>query len=152
MSVLDPWGALWADAVPFKGPRLASCAAYVTTEIQGHHQVCRGGPRTLSVTDANLVFAFVKKHTFFTPILDFWKVNRIELSWWPDFLRFTVYDFQNGEAGEESAVTNGTTNGETTNGEGGGGGGGTLERTEEGKHWSQLLKWAIFIQLQSIYL
>jgi len=40
-------------------------------------------------------------------------------------------EIQNGEAGEEGAVTNGTTNGETTNGEGGGGGGGTLERTEE---------------------
>ena len=29
----------------FKGPRLASCFASGTTEIQGHHQVCRAGRR-----------------------------------------------------------------------------------------------------------
>ena len=47
-----------ADQTPFKGPRLASCVASGTSEIQGHRQVCRprcGGPRTPSTTtDANL--------------------------------------------------------------------------------------------------
>ena len=44
--------------MPFKGPRLASCVASETTEIQGPCQVCRatcGGPKTPSRTsDTNL--------------------------------------------------------------------------------------------------
>ena len=57
-----------ADRVPFKGPRLASCVASASTEIQGHRQVCRarcGGPRTPSpTTDANLDCAFVENALF----------------------------------------------------------------------------------------
>ena len=55
--------------MPFKGPRLASCVASGTTEIQGHRQVCRarrGGPRTPSrTTDANLDCAFVENALLF---------------------------------------------------------------------------------------
>ena len=83
VSVSDPRRAFWADTAPFSGPRLASCVASGTTEIQGHRQVCRarrGGPRTPSTTtDANLDCAFVENALFYTdPWL--WKVNRIELS------------------------------------------------------------------------
>ena len=38
VSVSDPWRAFWVDTTPFKGPRLASCVAFGTTEIQGHLQ------------------------------------------------------------------------------------------------------------------
>ena len=81
-----PRRAFWADTAPFKGPRLASCVASGTTEIQGHRHVCcarRGGPRTPSTTiDANLDCAFVENALFNTdPWL--WKANRIELSLWP---------------------------------------------------------------------
>ena len=52
------------------GPRLASCIASGTTEIQGHCQVCRarrGGPRTPSTTtDTNLDCAFVENALFYT--------------------------------------------------------------------------------------
>jgi len=41
VSVSDHWRAFWADAAPFNGPRLASCVASGTTEIQGHRQVSR---------------------------------------------------------------------------------------------------------------
>ena len=80
VSVLDPWRAFWADTPPFKGPRLASCVASGTTEMQGHCQVCcarRGGPRTPSKTaDANLDSDFVENALFYTnPWL--WKVNII---------------------------------------------------------------------------
>ena len=83
VSVSDPRRAFWADTAPFSGPRLASCVASGTTEIQGHRQVCRarrGGPRTPSTTtDANLDCAFVENALIYTdPRL--WKVNRIELS------------------------------------------------------------------------
>ena len=51
-------------------PLLASCVASGTTEILGHHQVCRarrGGPRTPSTTtDANLDCAFVENALFDT--------------------------------------------------------------------------------------
>ena len=54
---------------PFLGPRLASCVASGTTEIQGHRQVCRarpGGPRTPSTTtDANLDCVFVENAVVF---------------------------------------------------------------------------------------
>ena len=75
VSVSDPWRAFWADTAPFKG--LALCIASGTTEIQGHHQVCRARRRT---TDKNLDWcAFVANALFYTnPWL--WKVNRIELS------------------------------------------------------------------------
>ena len=57
------WQAFWADRAPFKGPRLASCIASGTRDIEGHSQVCRArrrGPRTPSRTrDANLDCAFV---------------------------------------------------------------------------------------------
>ena len=49
---LGPLKGFSADMVLFKGPRLASCIASGTTEIQGHRQVWRarrarrGGPRT----------------------------------------------------------------------------------------------------------
>ena len=70
ISVSDPRRAFWADTAPFSGPRLASCVASGTTEIQGHRQVCRarrGGPRTLSLTtDANLDCAFVENALFDT--------------------------------------------------------------------------------------
>ena len=50
------------------GPRLASCVASRTTEIQGHRQGCRarrGGPRTPSTTtEANLDCAFVENALF----------------------------------------------------------------------------------------
>ena len=66
-------GLFRAEAGPFKGPRLASCVASGTTDIQGHPQVCRtrrGGPRTPSTTtDGNLDCALVETH-FFTSILD----------------------------------------------------------------------------------
>ena len=80
---LRPLRAFWADTTPFKGPWLALCVAFRTTEIQGHHQVCRArsrGPRTpSSTTDANLDCAFVEDALIYTdPQL--WKVNRIELS------------------------------------------------------------------------
>ena len=56
--------------VSVSDPRLASCVASRTTEIQGHRQVCRarrGGPRTLSTTtDANLDCAFVKNALIYT--------------------------------------------------------------------------------------
>ena len=72
-SVLDPWRAFWADTAPFKGPRLASCVASGTTEIQGDRQVCRTrcrNPRTLSKTvNANLDYAFVE-NALFTQILN----------------------------------------------------------------------------------
>ena len=52
------------------GPRLASCVASGTTEIQGHRQVWyarRGGPRTPSTeTDAKLDYAFVENALFDT--------------------------------------------------------------------------------------
>ena len=83
-SVSDPWRASWVDTAPFSGPRLASCVASRTTEIQGHCQVCRTrprGPRTLSKTAyAYLDFAFVGKRTY-----SHWSLivksqqNRIEL-------------------------------------------------------------------------
>ena len=83
VSVSDPQRAFWADTAPFSGPRLASCVASGTTEIQGHSQVCRarrGGPRTPSTTtDANLDCAFVANALFYADPW-FWKVNRIELS------------------------------------------------------------------------
>ena len=47
-SVSDPWRAFWADMVHFKCPRLASCIASGTTEIQGHCQARRSQD---SVTD-----------------------------------------------------------------------------------------------------
>ena len=89
VSVSDPRRAFWADTAPFSGPRLASCVASGTTEIQGHRQVCRarrGGPRTPSTTtDANLDCAFVENALFYTdPWL--WKANRRELSYWPDLV------------------------------------------------------------------
>ena len=53
---------------PSRAPRLASCVASGTTEIQGHCQVCRArrrGPRTPSTTvDANLDCAFVENALF----------------------------------------------------------------------------------------
>ena len=70
---LDPWTAFWAYTAHFKGPQLALCFAYGTTEMQGYRQVCRarrGGPRIPSTTDANLDYAFF---TLFTSILDFEK-------------------------------------------------------------------------------
>ena len=55
---------------PFWGPRLASCFASGTTEIQGHRQVWGArheGPRTPSTTtDANLDCAFVENALFYT--------------------------------------------------------------------------------------
>ena len=56
--------------VSSKSPRLASCVASGTTEIQGHRQVCQarhGGPRAPSTTaDANLHCAFVENALFYT--------------------------------------------------------------------------------------
>ena len=53
---------------PSKDPRLSSCVASGTSEIQGHRQVCRarrGGPRTPPrTTDANFDCTFVAKRTF----------------------------------------------------------------------------------------
>ena len=50
--------------MPFRGPRLASCVASRSTEIQGHSQVWlsrRGGLRTPSrTTEENLGCAFVE--------------------------------------------------------------------------------------------
>ena len=73
VSVSDPWRAYWADTPPFKGPRLASCVASGTSEIQGHRQVCRarrGGPRTLSTTTgAQTLIVCLLKTPFI--ILDF---------------------------------------------------------------------------------
>ena len=51
--------------MPFKGPRLALCIAFVTAENQGHSQVCSArprGPRTPSsrTTDARLDGVFVE--------------------------------------------------------------------------------------------
>ena len=61
-------------ALPFKGPRLASCAASGTKETQGHRHLCcarRRGPRTQSKTaDTNLDCAFFESVLFYTPILD----------------------------------------------------------------------------------
>ena len=72
VSVSDPRRAFWADTAPFSGPRLASCVASGTTEIQGHRQVCRarrGGPRTPSTTtDANLDCAFVENALIYTDL------------------------------------------------------------------------------------
>ena len=69
VSVSDPWRAFWADTAPFKGPRLASCVASGTIEMQGHHQVCRArrkGPRTLSrKTIKNNDSVFVKNALVF---------------------------------------------------------------------------------------
>ena len=66
---LGPLKAFRANTAPFEGPRLASCIASGTTEIQGHRQVCRarrGGPRTLSRTTlANLDCAFVENTLVF---------------------------------------------------------------------------------------
>ena len=77
---LGPWRAFWADTAPFKGPRLTSCVASGTTEIQRHRQVWRarrGGPRTPSTTtDANLDCAFVENALFYTDLW-LWKVNII---------------------------------------------------------------------------
>ena len=59
---------------PFEVPRLASCVASGTTEIQGHRQVWRarrGGPRT--TTDANLDCAFVENALIYTHLFDFEK-------------------------------------------------------------------------------
>ena len=79
-------GLFWGDMVLFRGPRLALCVASGTAEKQGHCQVCRarrGGPRTPShTTDANLD-CVLKTHT--NPCLR--KVNRIEMSQWPDLER-----------------------------------------------------------------
>ena len=64
----------WGNTVLFRssqqlprlrlGPRLASCVASGTTEIQGHHQVCLarlGCPRIPSTkADANLDCAFAE--------------------------------------------------------------------------------------------
>ena len=81
VSVSDQRRAFWADTVPFSGPRLALCVASGSTEIQGHHQVCRarrGAPRTPSTTtDANLDCAFVENALLFIDPQS-WKVNRIE--------------------------------------------------------------------------
>ena len=81
VSFSDPRRAFWADTAPFSGPRLASCVASGTTEIQGHRQVCRarrGGPRTPSTTtDANLDCAFVE-NALFTPILDWDKTTEYD--------------------------------------------------------------------------
>ena len=56
--------------VSVSDPRLASCVASGTTEIQGHRQAWRarhGGPRTLSTTtDANLDCAFIENALFLT--------------------------------------------------------------------------------------
>ena len=56
------------------GPRLASCVASGTTEIQGHIQgfrIRRGGPRTQSTTtDTNLDCVFVVNALIYTPILN----------------------------------------------------------------------------------
>ena len=64
VSVSDPRRAFWADTAPFSGPRLTSCVASGTTEIQGHRQVCRARPRghrtPSRTTDANLDCAFVE--------------------------------------------------------------------------------------------
>ena len=38
VSVSGLWRAFWADTGTFKGPRLTSCVASLTTEKQGHHQ------------------------------------------------------------------------------------------------------------------
>ena len=71
--------------MPFKGPRLASCVASGTTEIQGHRQVwpaSRGGSRTPSRTiDANLDWAFVEKALLFIVP----KIGR-SLASWPPFM------------------------------------------------------------------
>ena len=68
VSISDLQRAFWADTTPFSGPRLASCVASGTTEIQGRNQVWRarrGGPRTPSTTtDANLDCAFVENALF----------------------------------------------------------------------------------------
>ena len=58
-------------SVPFKGPRLASCIASGTTEIQGHRQVCRAevpGHHQQQLTQT-LIVRLLKTH-FFTPIFD----------------------------------------------------------------------------------
>ena len=57
VSVSNHRRAFWADTTPFSGPRLASCIASGTTEIQGHSQVSRArcrGPRTPSVRQQQL--------------------------------------------------------------------------------------------------
>ena len=83
VSVSYPRRAFWADPAAFSGPRLTSCVASGTTEIQGHRQewcTKRRGPRTPSTTtDANLDCALVENAPFYTDPW-FWKVNRNELS------------------------------------------------------------------------
>ena len=86
---MTPHGTLFSSVpssnslVSVSDPRLASCVASGTTEVQGHCQVCRarrGCPRTPSTTTgANLDCAFVETALIYTDPR-FWKVNRIELS------------------------------------------------------------------------
>ena len=47
VSVSDPWMAFWADTVPFKGPRLASCVASGTTKTQGHMRYAQSSQDTV---------------------------------------------------------------------------------------------------------
>ena len=81
--IFGPWRAFWADTAPFKGPWLASCVFSGITVKQGHRQVwctrCRG-PRTPSKTADWDIDCALPIYT--DPWL--WKVNRIELSEWPD--------------------------------------------------------------------
>ena len=76
VSILDPQRAFWADMAPFSGPRLASCVASGTTEIQGHSQV--RWARNNNNNWRKLWCAFVENALFY---LDPWfsKFNRIEL-------------------------------------------------------------------------
>ena len=76
----------------FSGPRLTSCVASRTTEIQGHRQGCcarRGGPRTPSkIADTNLDRAFVENALFYTYHW-LWKVYRKKY-WFSDQTCFTI--------------------------------------------------------------
>ena len=44
VSILYPWRVFLADTAAFKGPRLALCIAFGTTERQGHCQVGHSKP------------------------------------------------------------------------------------------------------------
>ena len=83
VSVSEPWRAFWADMAPFKGPRFASSVASVTTEKQGHCQVCyarhRGCKTPSRTADVNFDCMFVESALLFTDPW-WWKVNRKELS------------------------------------------------------------------------
>ena len=69
-------GAVSAQKVVDRGPRLSWCVASGTTEKQGHHQVCTRvstrrclGPRTaLKTADANLCCALVYFFCFTLPL------------------------------------------------------------------------------------